>query len=909
MHKGLNMKNIRFILFAAVLSLVAACVREEIGPGESTGTGSDVVETVSLSIDVMAEGDSSDNSETKAYLNNGEMAWNSADYIYVFDDKNTGYVFTYKDGKFSYDSWPVDRIPAYALYDRVLDESTNAAKRLRNDEIKITTSTNAGHAGINIIAIPRSIQSAGNLNSFAGNANLSVGKIVESADSGYSVELKNVLGLIKFTMSEKPQKVVFQGNNNEYVSGIDPGTTAGDAAAGRIRIYYADKTGDDGIPLYKNIQTGNSKTVTIVPSSTLAHNSGTDNNYYICILPQTFENGITVTVTTSTGETYEKSSNNPLTLGRNEIVNLGRLEAPAEDDGSLTLSLPMDKSKLPEGFPTAKESAGLDRQSYEFDFSGQKYQFVFHSDAADGRGGQTADRSGIPGYYYNTTDSYYNMGATYAYIQFPAIEGMRLASASVTSANTSGNRHAMITKVPFTQLVMNPSDFVSDIDGTSVTFSTAAPTHNWTFDDTKPNTSYYLQIRNGQLWIKNLVLKYVPATESDEVGQELPAWSEGYMDIHCINSGNGECSFFILPDGTTMLVDAGEYVRTEDTDVARKPNDETRPYKVYANYIKNYLPSGKTSIDWCAPSHLHVDHIGQSSTSTANHYAGGFPVTGITGVYSEVPFDRLLDYAYNAYDNSDTSLSLMDGEFVTSDNWKKFVDWAVTSRGMRADRFTLNTDGTPQITLVYNASNYNNFSITNTCVNASGYYKKDGNPYIETLVTNEETRTTFKGNPSSAGFHIRYGKFDYIGAGDLATGSQNRLAYYYRDFGTDGLDVFKANHHLSADSWGSQMQATANNFTPRVILGHITKVAQPNINIINGITGTYATVKAGWTEKDIFLTNLDASRTDVADKIKDYNGHIVVRVAPGGESYKVYMLEDGENYKYKIKAVYSFNCK
>lgn len=143
----------------------------------------------------------------------------------------------------------------------------------------------------------------------------------------------------------------------------------------------------------------------------------------------------------------------------------------------------------------------------------------------------------------------------------------------------------------------------------------------------------------------------------------------------------------------------------------------------------------------------------------------------------------------------------------------------------------------------------------------------------------------------------------------MATGSQNRLAYYYRDFGTDGLDVFKANHHLSADSWGSQMQATANNFTPRVILGHITKVAQPNINIINGITGTYATVKAGWTEKDIFLTNLDASRTDVADKIKDYNGHIVVRVAPGGESYKVYMLEDGENYKYKIKAVYSFNCK
>ena len=39
-------------------------------------------------------------------------------------------------------------------------------------------------------------------------------------------------------------------------------------------------------------------------------------------------------------------------------------------------------------------------------------------------------------------------------------------------------------------------------------------------------------------------------------GEVLPLWAEGYMDIHFINTGRGECALYIFPDGTTMLVDA-----------------------------------------------------------------------------------------------------------------------------------------------------------------------------------------------------------------------------------------------------------------------------------------------------------------------------------------------------------------
>src|SRR6187402_563202 len=42
------------------------------------------------------------------------------------------------------------------------------------------------------------------------------------------------------------------------------------------------------------------------------------------------------------------------------------------------------------------------------------------------------------------------------------------------------------------------------------------------------------------------------------VGRPLPAWQAGYLDLHHINTGRGNASYYILPDGTTMLFDAGE---------------------------------------------------------------------------------------------------------------------------------------------------------------------------------------------------------------------------------------------------------------------------------------------------------------------------------------------------------------
>src|SRR5512139_3295356 len=42
------------------------------------------------------------------------------------------------------------------------------------------------------------------------------------------------------------------------------------------------------------------------------------------------------------------------------------------------------------------------------------------------------------------------------------------------------------------------------------------------------------------------------------IGQPFPAWQPGYLDLHHINTGRGNSAFYVLPDGTTILFDAGE---------------------------------------------------------------------------------------------------------------------------------------------------------------------------------------------------------------------------------------------------------------------------------------------------------------------------------------------------------------
>lgn len=123
--------------------------------------------------------------------------------------------------------------------------------------------------------------------------------------------------------------------------------------------------------------------------------------------------------------------------------------------------------------------------------------------------------------------------------------------------------------------------------------------------------------------------------------QELPQWKEGYMDIHHINTGRGDCTFCILPDGTTLLIDAGENNRVGERVVAAKPDDTKKAGEWIADYIRYFIPKDKENIDYYFLTHYHSDHIG--SWLHKKEDKGRYYLTGISEVYRNFPAKVIVD--------------------------------------------------------------------------------------------------------------------------------------------------------------------------------------------------------------------------------------------------------------------------
>ena len=123
------------------------------------------------------------------------------------------------------------------------------------------------------------------------------------------------------------------------------------------------------------------------------------------------------------------------------------------------------------------------------------------------------------------------------------------------------------------------------------------------------------------------------------------------------------------------------------------------------------------------------------------------------------------------------------------------------------------------------------------------------------------------------------------------------MAYYFRDC-ADGtkLDALKGGHHLSSNSWGGQMR---NYMFPTVVLNHNFYKKQPDIELLNDVV-------FGVTDQ-VFTTNAHpealVESADTYAKLAGHSGHIALRVAPGGNEYYVYMLDDSD-FDYRVKSIH-----
>lgn len=381
------------------------------------------------------------------------------------------------------------------------------------------------------------------------------------------------------------------------------------------------------------------------------------------------------------------------------------------------------------------------------------------------------------------------------------------------------------------------------------------------------------------------------------IGKTLPAWHKGYLDIHAINTGRGESTLCIFPDGTTMLVDAaGSLISPTDAipPPPQKPNNAVSSGLAITNYTNHFIKAASGKLNYIMMSHFDPDHMGTIDSSLPMHASNSFRMGGVTEVGAKIRFDKILDRDYPNYDYPNNKTS--DPRIA---NYINFINWSKIAYHAKAEQFVAGRND--QIVLRQDPAKYPDFEIRNIVSNGHVWTGR-GTETINTLPAAEQLVAAHaKENIFSIGFIMSYGKFNYFSGGDLQY--NDRTEYPWKDIEAPvakvvgSVDVMKANHHGTANCNSKEL---LDKLTPQVVLVHNWRDVQPNPATVSRMFDANSTCQ-------IFTTNMsDANAVRLGkdfSRLKSTQGHIVVRVAPGGEEYFVYVLDDS-NMEYTVRKIF-----
>jgi hypothetical protein len=283
-----------------------------------------------------------------------------------------------------------------------------------------------------------------------------------------------------------------------------------------------------------------------------------------------------------------------------------------------------------------------------------------------------------------------------------------------------------------------------------------------------------------------------------------------------------------------------------------------------------------------------MDHMGNMEPEYTKSAEGDYTLTGVMALYHQVPFREVIDRAYGAYD----SLKVKAMSTKVLEEYKKFLNYRVGKGELKASQFELGAVN--QFALKHNAAGYPNFRIENVCSN--GYVWKDG----KATDIYAGIRDKIRENAASCGFVVRYGAFDFLTAGDI--GDYNDLELRVAE-AVGQVEAVKAHHHLSPHS---MCEPSMKVLRPQTVVA--TSFYVRDIQPDKSKFGYLAALGA-----DLYCTSVGEPLLEQYPKEYAYcgatSGHIVIRVAPGGDSYMVYTLDDTDK-KYRVKKIDGpFKCK
>jgi hypothetical protein len=367
-----------------------------------------------------------------------------------------------------------------------------------------------------------------------------------------------------------------------------------------------------------------------------------------------------------------------------------------------------------------------------------------------------------------------------------------------------------------------------------------------------------------------------------QVGVRLPPLEDGGMDIHHINTGEGNAALLILPDQTTWLIDCGANPgeRLPRFKAPRRPDDSRLPGEWVARYIRKVHPRGPDApVDYALITHFHGDHM-----------------AGFIDLFREVRIGQVVDRGWPDYGAPLPFSGALAGLY------KGALAEQVKRHGTKVERFR---GGTDQFVLRFAPERFPSFEVRNLAVNGEAWTGEGTAMRARVLAIERGDE-----NMLCAAVRVRYGAFDYFTGGDLTGVSDKPDAPVWRDMEgaiawvTGPVDVTVLNHHGNSDSTSPLFVSV---LQPRVCIAQVWDAQQLTPTVL----GRLRDDKIGPGPRDVFMTNggwegraehivrvfgEDAGRRHLEDlkTVVANQGHIIVRVAPGGSVYHIIVLTDAD---------------
>lgn len=378
-------------------------------------------------------------------------------------------------------------------------------------------------------------------------------------------------------------------------------------------------------------------------------------------------------------------------------------------------------------------------------------------------------------------------------------------------------------------------------------------------------------------------LKEFEVKETTRSSEYLPEWEKGYMDIHSIGTGQGDCTFMVLPDGTTWMIDAGDTGYLDGNTWWHKalPDNKKSGGERIVEYIEHFSPT-PGEIDYAMLTHFHGDHMGTKRSFVDGK--NGYKVSGITYVGDKLKFGTYVDRDYPAYDFPSREKIVKENNVFKE--YLQFIDDEVAS-GVKVQKFDVGSKS--QFVLKHDPKAFKGrFEVRNLVGNAEVWTGKGTSK--KKMYSGDIS--LFDENMNSCGVLVRYGDFTYYNCGDLGGGnfrsfkSQERFQESYVADVVGKVTLMKNDHHGWKESSNAKLLAAS----------------RPDVFVIMGSHRQHpydATLRRLMDplvyqgDREIFITS-QSSRNDLGEELWRYfkpTGHVVVRVYPDGKTYEVFVLD------------------